>query len=85
MCGFVILIGCILTFLIRNLPPEFNDAEPIGFSMYNALLMLAIGCAIGWGFNDNVQAQVAGKIFFFFFFFIFYVNLIEFLIFLFSF
>jgi len=59
MCGFVIVVGCVLTFLIRNLPPEFNDAEPIGFSMYNALLMLAIGCAIGWGFSGNLQAQVA--------------------------
>jgi len=59
MIGFVLLTGCILTFLIRNLPPEFNDAEPIGFSMYNALLMLAIGCAIGWGLEGHVDAVVA--------------------------
>jgi len=61
MIAFVLLIGCILTFMIRNLPPEFNDAEPIGFSMYNALLMFVAGTAIGWGLNEHIQAVIAAQ------------------------
>ena len=61
MVAFVLLIGCVLTFLIRNLPPEFNDAEPIGFSMYNALMMFVAGTAIGWGLDDYVDAIVAAQ------------------------
>jgi len=59
--GILLIIGCVLTFLVRNVPPEFNDAEAIGFSIYNATLMLTIGAAIGWGLNDYVSAVVAAQ------------------------
>jgi len=61
MVALVLVLGCIITFLIRNLPPEFNDAEPIGFSMYNALMMFVAGTAIGWGLSDYVDAIVAAQ------------------------
>jgi len=61
MIGFVLIVGCVLTFLIRNLPPEFNDAEPIGFSMYNGILMFAAGVGIGWGLNDKINAVIAAQ------------------------
>jgi len=61
MVAFVLLLGCILTFMIRNLPPEFNDAEAIGFSMYNGLVMFVAGTAIGWGLEDQINASVSAQ------------------------
>ena len=57
--GLILLGGSVLTFLIRNLPEEFNDSEAIGFSIYNALLMLVVGAGIGWGLDDIISAVVA--------------------------
>mmetsp|Transcript_22908 Transcript_22908/g.35646 ORF Transcript_22908/g.35646 Transcript_22908/m.35646 type:complete len:286 (+) Transcript_22908:1492-2349(+) len=59
MIGLLLLVGSVLTFQIRNLPEEFNDSETIGFSIYNALLMLIVGAGIGWGLNDTISAVVA--------------------------
>tara|TARA_R110002050_G_scaffold221195_1_gene356999 strand:- start:275 stop:922 length:648 start_codon:yes stop_codon:yes gene_type:complete len=59
--GASLLAGCVLTFLIRNLPQEYNDAEAIGMSIYNSTLMLVAGAAIGWGLEDNTNAVTAAK------------------------
>lgn len=61
LIGLSLIVGCVLTFLIRNLPQEYNDAEAIGMSIYNSTLMLAAGAAIGWGLQDNTQAVSAAK------------------------
>eukprot|EP00211_Chloroparvula_japonica_P000644 CAMPEP_0119119492 /NCGR_PEP_ID=MMETSP1310-20130426/960_1 /TAXON_ID=464262 /ORGANISM="Genus nov. species nov., Strain RCC2339" /LENGTH=1602 /DNA_ID=CAMNT_0007108933 /DNA_START=190 /DNA_END=4998 /DNA_ORIENTATION=+ len=61
MIGAGLLVGCVLSFLIRNIPQEYNDAEAIAMSIYNATLMLAAGAAIGWGLDDEPSAVVAAK------------------------
>jgi hypothetical protein len=57
--GAYILGGIMLTFLIRNLPPEFNDSKAIGWSMYNLGLIAAITIGLGFGLEQWQAARVA--------------------------
>ena len=57
--GAYILAGIVFTFLTRNLPPEFNDSKPIGWSMYNLGLIWAMAVGLGFGLEQWQSARVA--------------------------
>jgi hypothetical protein len=49
--GLLMLIGCYLTFRVRNLPKDFNESRWIGFSIYNTMLFSIIIIIVGYALN----------------------------------
>jgi ABC-type branched-subunit amino acid transport system substrate-binding protein len=49
--GFLMLVGCYLTFRVRKLPKDFNESRWIGLSIYNTLLFSIIILILGYALN----------------------------------
>jgi len=50
--GFIMLIGCYVTFKVRKLPKDFNESRWIGFSIYNTFLFSIIIIILGYALKN---------------------------------